>query len=62
MDLGEKGWSSMDWSGLAQDREKCMALVNALMNVGVPYNAGKFLRGRTTGALLISAQLRRVSC
>jgi hypothetical protein len=31
------------WIGLAQDRNRWWALVNALMNPWVPYNAGKFL-------------------
>jgi hypothetical protein len=28
MDLGEIGWSGVDWIGLAQDRDKWRALVN----------------------------------
>jgi hypothetical protein len=35
-DPGEIGWSGVDWIGLAQDREKCRALVNAVMNIRVP--------------------------
>jgi hypothetical protein len=27
MDLGEQGWGHVDWIGLAQDRDKCRALV-----------------------------------
>jgi hypothetical protein len=27
MDLGEVGWSGVDWIGLAQDRDKWRALV-----------------------------------
>jgi hypothetical protein len=36
MDLLEIGWGGVDWIGLAQDRDKWRALVNALMNLRVP--------------------------
>jgi hypothetical protein len=36
MDLGEIEWGGRDWIGLAKDREKWRALVNALMNIAVP--------------------------
>jgi hypothetical protein len=36
MDLGEIGWGDEDWIGLAQDRDKWRALVNALKNFWVP--------------------------
>jgi hypothetical protein len=35
MDLGEIGWGDMDWIGLAQDRGKWKALVNAVINFQV---------------------------
>jgi hypothetical protein len=33
MDLVAIGWSGVDWIGLAQDREKWRALVNAVTNL-----------------------------
>jgi hypothetical protein len=35
MDLHEVGCEGMDWSDLAQDRDRCGALVNAVMNLRV---------------------------
>jgi hypothetical protein len=51
MDLGEVGWRDVDWVGLAQDKDKWRALVNAVMNVQVPLNAGKLSSGFITGSL-----------
>jgi hypothetical protein len=36
MDLGEVGWSDVDWIGLAQDRDRWRALVNSVLNLLVP--------------------------
>jgi hypothetical protein len=36
MDLVEVGWGDVDWIGLAQDRNKWRALLNAVMSLRVP--------------------------
>jgi hypothetical protein len=35
MDLVEVGWGDVDWIGLAQDRDRCRALVNLVLNLRV---------------------------
>jgi hypothetical protein len=39
----------MDWIHLAEDTSQWRALVNMVMDLRVPYNAGKFLSSCTTG-------------
>jgi hypothetical protein len=46
--LLELSWGGVDWIGLAQDRDKWRALVNAVMNLWVTLNAG---RGQPDGNL-----------
>jgi hypothetical protein len=42
MGLQEVG-GGMDWIDLAKDRKRWWALVNAVMNLNISYNAGNFL-------------------
>jgi hypothetical protein len=42
MDLQEVGCEGMDWIDLAQDKDRWRALLNALLNLWVPINAGNF--------------------
>jgi hypothetical protein len=56
MDLGEVRWGDVDWIGLAKDRNRWRALVNSVLNLRVPLNAGKI-----SGGLSGSAQLHIVS-
>jgi hypothetical protein len=48
IDLGEIRWE-VDCIVLAQGRYKWRALVNAIMNLRVPKNVGRFSSGYTTG-------------
>jgi hypothetical protein len=61
LDLGEIGEIGVDCICLTQDRDMCRALVNAVMNLRIPYNGGKLSNGFTTGILASSAHLRRVN-
>jgi hypothetical protein len=36
MDLGEVGWSDVDWIGLAKDMDRWRALVTSVLNLRVP--------------------------
>jgi hypothetical protein len=36
MDLGEVGCGDVDWIGLAKDRNRWRAVVNSVLNLGVP--------------------------
>jgi hypothetical protein len=59
MDLREIGWDGVDWIDIAQDRDQWRAVVNTILNLWVPQNAGKFLSGCTIGGSSRRDQLRR---
>ena len=43
MDLKETEWQNVDWFHLAEDMEKWLPLVKAVMNIRSPKDAGNFL-------------------
>ena len=43
MELQEVEWRGIDWTDLAQDREKFWALVNAVINLRGSRKCGEFL-------------------
>jgi hypothetical protein len=57
MALREIGWDGINWINLAQNRGQWRALVNAVMNLRVPQNAGKFLSSCTISSFSRRAQL-----
>jgi hypothetical protein len=61
MDFREIAWVSMDWIDLPQVRDQSRVLVNTVINIRVPKNAGKFLSNCTTGVFLRRAQLHEVN-
>jgi hypothetical protein len=50
MNLGEVGLGDEDWIGLAQDRNRWRALVNWVLNIRVPWNAGILSSGLSSSA------------
>jgi hypothetical protein len=61
MGLLRMGLGGVDWIGTAQDRYRWRALINAVMNLWVPENAGNLASGYITCGLSSGTQLHRVS-
>jgi hypothetical protein len=57
MDLREIIWNGIIWIEVAKDRDQWKALVNTVMNLPFPYNAGKFLSSCKIGSFSRRAQL-----
>jgi hypothetical protein len=55
--IREIGWDGVDWIDLAQDSDQWRALVNTVMNLRIPKNAGKFLSRCIIGCFSRRAQL-----
>jgi hypothetical protein len=49
----------MDWIGLAKDRDRWRALVDSVLNLWVPWNAGKLSSGLASSGLSSSDYLHR---
>jgi hypothetical protein len=49
----------MDWTDMAQDSDQWRALVNTVLNIQVPSNAGKFLRSCSINGYSRMAQLHK---
>jgi hypothetical protein len=52
------GCGGMNWTELAQDRDRWWALINTVMNLWFPQNVGNFM----TGCKLVSFLRRTVLC
>jgi hypothetical protein len=57
----EIGFCGIDWIGLAKDRNRWRAVVNSVLNLQLPCNAGKLSSGLTSSGLSSSAQLHIIS-
>jgi hypothetical protein len=60
-DLIEIYCGCVDWIGLAKDRDKCRALVNAVMNILDPKNAGKLQSDYRTVGISVPQDSHSVS-
>jgi hypothetical protein len=60
MGLAERGWYGVDRIGPAQDRNKWGDLLNVVLNLWVPENAGNLPSDCMAGGLSSCSQLYRV--
>jgi hypothetical protein len=58
MDLRDTEWDGMDWIDLAHDMDQWRALMNTVMNIPIPQNAGKFLNSYIISSFSRRAQLQ----
>jgi hypothetical protein len=59
MYLREIGRDGVDWIDMAEDRDQWRALVNTVLNLRVPCNAGKFVSDCRIDGSSRRAQLRQ---
>jgi hypothetical protein len=50
MVLQEVGCGGIDWIELAEDRDRCRARVNVIINLRLPQNMGNFLSSLRPGS------------
>lgn len=43
MDIKEGRWGDMDWINVAEERNKCLVLVSAVLNIWATQNVGNLL-------------------
>jgi hypothetical protein len=58
IDLREIRWNGADWIDMAQNRDQWRALMNTVLKLRFPWNAGKSLSGCTIDGSSRRAQLR----
>jgi hypothetical protein len=62
-DLVEVGWGDVEWIDLARDTKKRRSLVNSVLNLRVPLNAGKLSSGPTlVASRVVLSSKELVSC
>jgi hypothetical protein len=62
MGLVEVGLGDVDLIGLAQDRDRWRALVNSVLNLRVPSNAGKLSSACTSDYVALNGKMASEGC